>query len=318
MGDGTLAEGIPNSQALLLKTDPAIKLLSILDASDSYQLVLQGTGDGGTGLTVFHPLANGSVIKITYTDIPTTANSQATLALSGDTTEYPLSLDIDGDQTIDQEISPDAVELIVSPIANAGADQTVECTSTSGATVTLDGSASSDPNGDTLTFTWTGPFGTATGPDPTIRLPLGTHTTTLTVDDGKGGTASDTVNITVVDATPPIINSVTATPNLLWPPNHKMVPVTVAASATDTCNAAAPICRITSVSSNEPINGTGDGDTAPDWEITGNLALKLRAERAGTGTGRIYTITVGCTDPSGNSSTKNTTVTVPRNLGKTK
>ena len=70
------------------------------------------------------------------------------------------------------------------------------------------------------------------------------------------------------------------------------------------------------VSSNEPVNGTGDGDTAPDWVITGNLTVDLRAERSGTGSGRVYTITVRCTDASGNSSTKTVTVTVPHDRRK--
>jgi hypothetical protein len=113
-----------------------------------------------------------------------------------------------------------------------------------------------------------------------------------------------------LETTPPTITSVTATPNVLTPPNHKMVPVTVSVAVTDNCDAAVG-CHIVSVSSNEPISGTGDGDTAPDWEITGNLTLNLRAERAGSGTGRTYTITVQCTDNAGNSASSATTVTVP-------
>ena len=91
------------------------------------------------------------------------------------------------------------------PLANAGPDRTVEATSTAGAAAVLDGSASSDPDGDALTFTWTGVFGTATGQAPTVALPFGAYTITLMVGDGKGGTASDTVVVTVVDTTPPTI-----------------------------------------------------------------------------------------------------------------
>jgi hypothetical protein len=69
------------------------------------------------------------------------------------------------------------------------------------------------------------------------------------------------------------------------------------------------------VTSSEPANGTGDGNTSSDWEITGPLTVDLRAERAGTGSGRIYTITVECRDASGNVSTGTVQVTVPHDQG---
>ena len=95
------------------------------------------------------------------------------------------------------------------PTANAGPDQTLEQTSYDGAEVTLDGSASSDPNGDTLTYEWTWDGKSATGVGPTIVFPLGTTTVTLTVDDGQF-TDDDTVDITVVDTTSPVVTCVEA------------------------------------------------------------------------------------------------------------
>ena len=89
-----------------------------------------------------------------------------------------------------------------------------------------------------------------------------------------------------------------------------MRPVTVAANAVDTCDPA-PACQIVSVESNEPIDGLGDGDTAPDWEITGDMSVSLRSERSGTGDGREYTITVQCTGASGNTNAADTIVFVP-------
>jgi hypothetical protein len=133
----------------------------------------------------------------------------------------------------------------------------------------------------------------------------------LTVDDGKGGTSSDEVKITVADRTAPIARKLTAAPARLWPPNHVMVPVKVAASASDVCDPAPPSCRITGVTSNEPVNGLGDGDASPDWEITGSLTLKLRAERSGNGKGRVYTVSVTCSDAFQNRSTATVGVLVP-------
>ena len=112
------------------------------------------------------------------------------------------------------------------------------------------------------------------------------------------------------DTTPPVITSVTASPNVLSPPNHKMLPVAITVTATDN-SGVAPTCAIVSVSSNEPINGQGDGDKAPDWQITGPLTVNLRAERSGAGKGRIYTVTVACEDGSGNTSTAVVNVAVP-------
>jgi hypothetical protein len=77
-----------------------------------------------------------------------------------------------------------------------------------GTAVTLNGTGSTDPDGDPLTFFWSAPgiiFDDPTNPSPTATFPLGTHTITLTVDDGKGGSATDEVEVTVVDTTPPVI-----------------------------------------------------------------------------------------------------------------
>jgi hypothetical protein len=195
-----------------------------------------------------------------------------------------------------------------APIANAGNDQIVIAGSECVATVALTGSAS-DADGDALTYAWTGPSGATAGAALSLSLPVGTYVFTLTVDDHNGGVASDSVVVTVVDAKAPQITAVTATPSVILQTNHTMVPVAVSASITD-CDPSAS-CTIVSVTSNEPDNGLGDGDTPVDWKITGDRTLEVRAERAGGGTGRVYTITIACSDAAGNTSTSTVTVTVP-------
>jgi hypothetical protein len=88
--------------------------------------------------------------------------------------------------------------------------------------------------------------------------------------------------------------------------------VTVNYTSTDNCQG--PItCNLT-VTSDEPENGTGDGDQAPDWDILNDHHLKLRAERAGNGDGRVYTVMVTCTDQYNNSASGTKTVLVPKNM----
>jgi hypothetical protein len=64
--------------------------------------------------------------------------------------------------------------------------------------------------------------------------------------------------VNVVDTTPPVI-SVSVSPDLLWPPNHKMVEITVTVTVSDTGNPN-PTVVLTSVVSNEPDDAEGNGD----------------------------------------------------------
>jgi hypothetical protein len=103
-----------------------------------------------------------------------------------------------------------------------------------------------------------------------------------------------------------------ATTNLktLWPPNHQLVPVTIS-GVTDP-NGDAVTINVTGVTQDEPTNGLGDGDTGPaDAVITANSAIvRLRAERSGTGNGRVYVVSFTATDPSGASCSGALRVTV--------
>jgi hypothetical protein len=115
--------------------------------------------------------------------------------------------------------------------------------------------------------------------------------------------------VNVVDTTAPHIDAVRATPDILAPPNHKLVPVTISVQAFDTIDPM-PHCAVFDVTANEPIIGPFSGNPNFDWRITGEL--ELRAERTGEGDGRIYSVHVSCSDFHGNESASSVTVTVPK------
>ncbi len=185
------------------------------------------------------------------------------------------------------------------PELDLPADITEEATSASGAEVTYTASASDLVDGDVAV---------QCTPASGSMFALGTTSVSCTATDANGNTASGSFDVNVVDSTPPQILSVDATPGVLWPPNHQMVDVTVTVVAVDLVDPT-PVSHIISVTSNQPIEGTGDGDTAPDWVITGPLTVQLRAERS-QGKDRIYTITVETVDSAGNAATATDTVVV--------
>ncbi len=120
----------------------------------------------------------------------------------------------------------------------------------------------------------------------------------------------------VIDVTPPTI-FLHAETTTLWPPNHQMILVATA-SASDDLDAA-PSLSVT-VTSNEHEDAKGEGATAHDWEVVnkgdGTFDVYVRAERAGRGTGRIYTLTATATDASGNTATEAVNVVVPHDQGR--
>jgi hypothetical protein len=145
-------------------------------------------------------------------------------------------------------------------------------------------------------------------------------TSTAIVDALNKGTATQTVK--VADRTAPTLK-VTLSPTVLWPPNHKLIPITATITVSDTCDPN-PTVKLISITSNEDDNGLGDGDTALDRQSilgkdiqtvynTDTRTFLLRAERSGKGNGRIYTVTYQATDASGNvSPLQKATVVVPK------
>lgn len=132
----------------------------------------------------------------------------------------------------------------------------------------------------------------------------------LTVTDPNNNSATCTPTVTVLDTLPPVIASVVATPESLWPSDRKMKSVTLAVTATDNCGVytwrISDVVIKSGMFENDQIN--------PDYLITGDHTVNLRAEIPKKGIKRVYTVIITCTDASGNSSTSSTDVAVSHNI----
>jgi len=96
----------------------------------------------------------------------------------------------------------------------------------------------------------------------------------------------------------PVISGVSASPNSIWPPNNKLVNVTINYSVAASCAAT---CTL-SVTSNEP----GPGE----WVVIDGHHEQLLADRNASGNGRIYTTTISCTN-SGGTANRTVDIAVP-------
>jgi len=266
---------------------------------------------------------------------PAGAGGSCPLALAGKGLgigSHTLTLEVkDAETTVSSSMSLSIANTPPSVTANGSG------TYPSGWMVVLSGQAA-DFDGDSLTYTWlegsavlgSGMIATASGGAPVAipdlnlaNLNPGTHMITLQVNDGTNPAVVISplleVQVNYVDNVAPSL-APTVTPAILWPPNHQMVAVTVVANASD--NSGQPVTLEALVKSSEPILGTGDGDTAPDWtdpvvdQVNGVITVNLRAERAGGGPGRTYTIVVKATDAAGNFSTAEVQVIVPHDKKK--
>jgi hypothetical protein len=168
------------------------------------------------------------------------------------------------------------------------------------------------PTGTIVTFVATatdpfdGPLPVTCSPASGSLFPLGTTLVTCSATNSSGKTGTDTFTITVRDSTGPTIVSLTPSVTLL-PSTDTTVPVSITAVATDIVDAA-PVCSITTVAAGFL---DLDNDGVIDWTITGPLTLDVQAIARKT-RDRTYSITVRCTDASGNSSKDKTAVVVSR------
>jgi len=222
----------------------------------------------------------------------------------------------EADMTVDVHVAGPIVNQ--PPAADAGADQSVQCTSTSGASFTLAGVAT-DPDDNIAVTSWRAGsrIGTLLGAGPGLSQSLavgGSQDYFWRVLDSAAAGDEDSVHVGVVDTVAPNL-TLGVSPSGFSKPNHKLVLVTATLTTSDTCDAS-PAVKLVSITSTEPDNGLGDGDQPIDVQgaafNTDDRQFLLRNERSGTGRGRIYTITYSATDASGNATLRQATVTVPR------
>lgn len=122
----------------------------------------------------------------------------------------------------------------------------------------------------------------------------GTTSFTYHVNDGEFDSNIATVWIIVYPVNdPPNCEALAANISTIWSPNHEMVSVSIDESSVSDIDSTIFEITLTDITHDEAINGLGDGNTDPDWDLE---AGTIRAERSGTGNGRTYTISVNVND----------------------
>lgn len=262
-GIGTFNVTVSNGPVLTLPSDITAEATSAAGAAVSYTVTATDNA------TINCTPASGSTFPLGTT----TVNCTATAVTGTATGSFNVTV---------VDTTPPALSL--------PGNITAEATGPSGAVVTFTVSATDLVDGSRPVL-----CDHASG----ATYPLGTTTVQCSSTDTHNNTANGSFTILVQDTTPPTIVSITASPNNIWPDNHKMVNVTISVIATDLVDPN-PTSHIVSVTSNQLINGPGDGNSTPDYIITGPLTLQLRAERTGS-QDRTYTVTIATSDFSGNT-----------------
>ena len=212
--------------------------LVVPDYAANRVAVLLGTGTGAFGSPTYYPVGDrpfsvaiGDLNGDGKPDLAVTNGSSKNVSILlgdgtgpfGPATNFTVGsnasgvalADFNGDNKPDLAVAnawSDTVSILLNttnwpPVANAGASQTVECASHTGTSVTLNGSASSDPDGGTLTFQWTDASNNVLGSTAVIHVtaPLGTNAYTLRVTDPGGLASTASTEVTVKDTTPPVL-----------------------------------------------------------------------------------------------------------------
>ncbi len=260
----------------------------------------------------------GAPVELAGADTATPSFTAPLVGTEGGTLTFALTVG-DGIDTATDSVTVFVTNVNQAPVANAGADAAAN----EDTVVVLDGSASLDPDGDPLTYAWTQTGGTAVvlsdafSVSPSFTAPFTNPggellTFDLVVSDGQFYSAADSVAILVLNINDPLnCTLASAQPAVLWPPNHKLLPVDL--SGVVDPQGGAVTLTVSAVTSDEPTSGLGNGDTSPDAVLQGS-SLLLRAERANQGDGRVYMVHFTATNTRGESCTGSVPVAVPTTM----
>jgi uncharacterized delta-60 repeat protein len=163
-------------------------------------------------------------------------------------------------------------------------------------------------NDEKVNFKLTGAT-TGLGSGSVSGLAFNKGVTTVTYSLVEEPSITDSFTVTVNDTEAPKITDLSVNTNTLWPADNKMRDVVVSYTSTDNCGVPKSSILVTC---NEEPGGPVSGNNSTDWEVVDEHLVRLRAERSGTGDGRIYSIKVTSTDESGNATTETITVSVPK------
>ena len=297
-------------------------------AKDNLSLYDDGKHDDGIALDgVYANYYATTDVSGSYT---ITVNVSGTVSPEEFTREVKKSVYVSGEPAFEILVTPaswDAGMIVLSPDGDTTSPFTISSNSLNDETVTISATDLMDAYGNVIESknvismprTFIVPAGGSVVVYERIYVPEtakpGNYTGSMVLmSTANSVNIPVSLEVTIGDTTPPEI-SVTVSPDTLWSPNHKYVDVTATVTVSDICDPS-PTVTLVSVTSNEPddAEGGGDGNTVDDIVIVDDYHFKLRAERAGEGDGRVYTITYTATDASGNSASASATVVVPHDV----
>jgi hypothetical protein len=218
------------------------------------------------------------------------------------------------DLTAEEVVALGGAADTVSPTTTASVSPAANDAGWNRADVTVTLSAVDNPGGSgvrEIVFAATGAQQiaetTVAGPSVTVTV-ASEGTTTLTyhaVDNAGNAEASSTLTVRI-DKTDPVVTC-SARPDLLWPPDHRLVQISVDVDVADALSGPTGFVLSAVVSSEPGLADDAGGFTVGAADISG----QLRAERQGDGPGRVYTLRYVAHDLAGNAGACAATVVVP-------